>query len=345
LNSPGNTPAPAGLRVLEAGERAIIERIRQRMPDAPSTLVVGMGDDAAVAAPERGTLQVLTTDALVEGIHFDRRHSSPHDIGSKALAVNVSDVAAMGGAPHLALLSLMLPAELGLDDLDGLIDGFLEMARTCRVSLAGGNVTRSPGPLVIDVTVVGSVKPRKILRRGGGQAGDALYVTGSIGAGTAGLEWLRAHPGSRAAPPEADLADCVARYRRPEPRARLGAILGRTRAASACMDTSDGLADAVEQVCRASGTGATVDAAALPIHAGARRWFDGGDPVLAALAGGDDYELLFAVPRRARGRLRGVTREARGVPITRIGELTADPAVVLVRDGGTEPLPAGFVHF
>ena len=108
MNSPGNTPAPAGRRVLEAGERAIIERIRQRMPDAPSTLVVGMGDDAAVAAPERGTLQVLTTDALVEGIHFDRRYCSPQDIGSKALAVNVSDVAAMGGAPHLALLSLML---------------------------------------------------------------------------------------------------------------------------------------------------------------------------------------------------------------------------------------------
>ncbi len=345
MSSPGNVPAPTGLRVAEAGERAIIERIRQRMPDAPSTLVVGIGDDAAVAAPERGALQVLTTDALVEGVHFDRRYSSPADIGSKALAVNVSDIASMGGVPRHALLSLMLPAELELDELDALIDGFVEMARSCRVSLAGGNVARSPGPLVVDVTVVGSVKPRKILTRRGGQAGDALYVTGAIGVGAAGLEWLQAHPGNGATPPEADLADCVARYRRPEPRARLGAILGRTRAASACTDTSDGLADAVEQVCRASGTGATIDAAALPIHAGARRWFDGGDPVRAALAGGDDYELLFAVSRRARGRLRGVTREARGVPITRIGELTADPAVVLVRDGRTEPLPAGFVHF
>ena len=148
-------------------------------------------------------------------------------------------------------------------------------------------------------------------------------------------------------PDESSIAECVTRHRRPEPRARLGALLGRNRAASACMDLSDGLADAVRQVAEASGTGARIDASLLPIHDGARAWFSSldRDPVLASLSGGDDYELLFAVTSRARGRLRLVDRQARGIPLTRIGELTADPSLRVERDGRSEPLPAGFVHF
>jgi thiamine-monophosphate kinase len=343
LNSPGSTPSPPGLRVSEAGEHVLIERIRQRIPAAPAGLLVGIGDDAAVAAPDRGALQVLTTDALVEGVHFDRRWSTASDIGAKALAVNVSDIAAMGGAPRYALLSLMLPPDLAVSEVDGLIEGLLAMAASTGVTLAGGNITRSPGPLVVDVTVVGSVRPRNVLTRGGGKAGDAVYVTGAIGAGAAGLAWLRAHGGE--ATPDGALGECVVRYRRPEPRARIGALLGRNRAASACMDTSDGLADAITQICRASGTGATIDASALPVHPGAPAAFADRDPILAALAGGDDYELLFTTPRRRRGRLRHVMSHSRGVPLTKIGELTAGPEVVLVREGRTEPLPAGFVHF
>jgi thiamine-monophosphate kinase len=356
LSSPGNPPvAHQAQRVSEAGERALIERIRHRVPEAPPQLLVGIGDDAAVAAPDRGALQVLTTDALVEGVHFDRRFSTPSDIGYKALAVNISDVAAMGGAPRFALLSLMLPAQTTLDEVDGLLDGLLELAGATRVSIAGGNITRSPGPLVVDVTVVGSVKPRRILTRAGAHAGDALYVTGRLGAAAAGLGWLRGQTEERFVPadgfvPRPDdsgMAECVGRYCRPEPRARIGALLGRTRTASACMDLSDGLADAVTQLSGASGMGATIDASLLPLHPAAREWFAsaGGDAVRACVAGGDDYELLFAVPRRARGRLRGVLQQARGVPITRIGELTADRSVGLARDGRVESLPSGFVHF
>lgn len=358
MSSPGNPPiSNSSDRVSDTGERALIERIRRRVPPAPPGLLVSIGDDAAVAAPDRGALQVLTTDALVEGIHFDRRFSTPAEIGYKALAVNVSDVAAMGGAPRFALLSLMLPLQTTIGEVDGLLDGLLELAAETRVALVGGNITRSPGPLVVDVTVVGSVKPRKILTRGGGRPGDALYVTGLIGAAAAGLAWLRREAGGPdegrrtdpilPRPNDPALAECVARHCRPEPRARIGALLGRTRTASACMDLSDGLADAVMQVSCASETGAAIDAASLPLHPAARAWFttNGEDAVTAAVAGGDDYELLFAVPRRARGRLRGVLREARGVPITRIGELTEDRTIGLMRDGRLEPLPPGFVHF
>jgi thiamine-monophosphate kinase len=346
LSSPGNLQEQ---RVSDVGERALIERIRTRVPASPPELVIGIGDDAAVATLERGALQVLTTDALVEGVHFDRRFSSPADIGYKALAVNASDVASMGGAPRLALLSLMLPQNLPLADLDALLDGLLLMAGQCGVALAGGNITRSPGPLVVDVTATGSVKRRKILTRGGGRPGDALYVTGHVGAAAAGLEWLRANADAQALPrPDgAEMAECVARHCRPEPRVRIGTLLGRNRAASACMDLSDGLADAVTQMAAAGGTGAKIDALSLPLHPGATAWFAaaGRDPIAAAVAGGDDYELLFAVPRRARGRLRAVVREARGVPVTYIGELTAAPAVLLCRPDSTEPFPPGFTHF
>jgi len=327
------------------GERDLIAQIRARVPANPSWLTVGIGDDAAVVHPERGALEILTTDALIEEIHFDRRFSSPADIGWKALAVNLSDVAAMGGTPRLALLSLGLPASMESHEIDSLLDGFLALAAEARVALAGGNITRSPGPLIVDVTVTGFARPRHVLTRSGARAGDDLYVTGEIGAASAGLRWLQRRSDARR--DEAAFAACAARHRRPEPRVRIGALLGRNRAASACMDLSDGLADGVRQIAEASGVGARLDAAAIPIPEAARTVFalEGTDPVISAVAGGDDYELLFAVPRRWRGRLATVLRQGRGVPVTRIGELTREPGVWLARDGATEPLPGGFVHF
>ncbi len=265
MTTPGSeTTAVAPAR---AGERALIDRIRARMPQPSPPLIVGIGDDGAVVKPERGALEVLTTDALVEGVHFDRRYSSLEDIGYRAMAVNVSDLAAMGAAPRLALWSLMLPDWVTPEDVDRLAEGAGQMAREAGLALAGGNLTRTPGPLVVDVTLLGSVRPRKFLTRGGGRPGDQVYVSGSVGAAAAGLSWLRARPsidatdpqdeGSRAA--SADIAG-------PAPRTRLGALLGRTKAARACMDLSDGLSDAARQIAEASGTGVTIDSALLPIR-------------------------------------------------------------------------------
>jgi thiamine-monophosphate kinase len=188
---------------------------------------------------------------------------------------------------------------------------------------------------------VGSVHPRRLLRRDGARAGDELFVTGSLGAAAAGLEQLRsAREGSRESP-------CAVRYARPEPRIRVGLLAARNQAATAAMDLSDGLSDAVAQIARASGTGAVIEADTLPIEPGARAWFEarGADPVAAALTGGEDYELLLSVRPRNRGRLRGLRQLARGVPITRVGRLTRDTALRLLRGGREEPLPAGYEHF
>ena len=329
------------MTVSELGERRLLGRIQARLPKPGPNVVVGVGDDAAVVAANRNARVVLTTDALVEGVHFERAFSTFSDIGHKALAVNLSDLAAMGAMPRWALLSLALPDSTQVEEVENLIDGLAGLAALQVVAIVGGNLTRSPGPIVVDVTAVGTVHPRRVLMRGGGRAGDVLYVSGTIGGAAAGLEMLRTGPQGRD-------SECVARYRRPEPRVRLGRAIAQARAARAAMDLSDGLADAVQQVALASGCGAEIDASALPIDEGARSWWEsqGVDPVARAIAGGDDYELLFAVPPRWQGRLRHAKRRAADPPLTRIGVLTRTRnEYVVVREGRRERLPGGFEHW
>ena len=177
--------------VADCSERELIARIRQCLPPAPEWLLVGIGDDAAVAEPERNRVEVLTVDALIEGIHFDRTFVPPDAIGHRALAVNLSDLAAMGAAPRLALLSMALPATLPLAEFDGIVAGFTALAKRSSLHVAGGNITRSPGPLMLDVTVMGTVKRRQALTRSGARPGDDLYVSGTIGTAAAGLQILQ----------------------------------------------------------------------------------------------------------------------------------------------------------
>ncbi len=334
--------------VADLGEHALIARITSRVATPPAWVRLGIGDDAAVVEPAPRQLEVLTTDALVEGVHFTRALSAAADVGHKALAVNLSDLAAMGATPRVALLSLALPSSLPLEWFDGLIEGLLDLAGRHDVALVGGNVTRSPGPLVVDVTLTGSVHPRKLLRRAGARPGDALYVSGRIGAAAAGLVWLQQGGETQAVAGEATdvVAEAVLAYRRPAPRVRLGQLVARNRAASAAIDLSDGLADGVRRVAEAAGLGAIVEAGAVPCHAAVDLVFgERTDAVRAAVAGGDDYELLFAVPRRTERAFDRATRLVADVPVTRIGELVAAPGLTLRRDGRDEPWPAGFVHF
>lgn len=326
--------------VSDLSEAELIERIRQQLPPPPDWLVVGIGDDAAVVAPARNRLEVLTVDAIVEGVHFDRRFTPPGAIGHRALAVNLSDLAAMGAEPRLALLSLALPGDFVSEDFNQMIGGLAALARQHRVHVVGGNLTRSPGPLMIDVTLSGIVKTRQVLTRGGARPGDHLYLTGSIGAAAAGLQMLRGEHDARRS--EA----CVMRYLFPEPRTRVGLLLGRNRAATACVDLSDGLADAARRIAEASGVGIAIDAEAVPIEPDASQWFAAREqePLSAAMSGGDDYELLFAVRPRTRKRLAAALRHGHA-PITKIGLCTGDRAVVVHRGALRESMSGGYTHF
>ena len=339
--------------VSDLSERELITRIQQRLPPPPGWLTIGIGDDAAVVEPERNRLDVLSVDALVEGVHFDRAFTPPEAIGHRALAVNLSDLAAMGAAPRLCLLSLVLPPAWPLADFEAMIDGLLRLAGRHRMHVAGGNLARSPGPLVIDITVSGTLKRRQVSTRGGARPGDELYVSGSIGGAAAGLDMLRearTRGSHEAAREGAGDEACTKRYLYPEPRIRLGQLLARNRAASASVDLSDGLADGVHRLAEASGVGVIVDADALPIEPAARTWFAArsNDALGRSVSGGDDYELLFAVRPRTRRRLSAAARHG-GVPLTRIGVCTEDRAVVLRCGSGESvadmPLPAGYGHF
>jgi thiamine-monophosphate kinase len=338
------------LTVADCSERDLIARIRGQLPPAPGWMLVGIGDDAAVVEPERNRVEVLTVDALIEGIHFERAFVPPDAIGHRALAVNLSDLAAMGAAPRLALLSMALPASLPLADFDGIVAGFTALAARHRLHVAGGNLTRSPGPLMIDVTVMGTVKRRQALTRSGARPGDDVYVSGSIGAAAAGLRLLQSSVGSAQSQSATEYSRLTTAYLRPDPRVLLGLHLARNRAASACMDLSDGLADGVSQIAEASGVGMAIDAGALPIDPAARAFFEsrGGDATVEALAGGDDYELLIAVRPRTQRRLTAAMQRG-DVVLTRIGRCTAARGITLRGAGGASidaaALPQGFTHF
>jgi thiamine-monophosphate kinase len=330
------------LTVADIGERALIARIKARV-SMPSWVVIGPGDDAAVIKPQRGAFDVVTTDAQVEGVHFDRGFVPADAIGHRALAVNLSDLAAMGASPHAALLSLALPPTLDVDAFEQVLDGLLALAAVHRVTLIGGNITQTSGPLTLDVTAIGSVKPRRILTRAGARPGDEVYVTGSLGEAAIGLHRLQTNESAASWPSDA----CVRRYLRPEPRVRAGMLLGRNRAASSCMDVSDGLADCVRQVAEASGVGMTLDAQAIPISAEVRDVLRrrGRDPLESALSGGDDYELFFTVRPAHRGRLRAVCQHLGDLPITRIGVVTKARELLIRDEEGLRTLPAAYEHF
>jgi len=333
------------MTVADLTERELIARVQRRLAPPPDWLLVGIGDDAAVVEPERNRVEVFSVDAVVDGVHFDRAFTPPDAIGHRALAVNLSDLAAMGAAPRLALLSMALPSALPVADFDAIAGGFAALAAHHRLHLAGGNLARSPGPLMIDVTVVGTVKRRQALTRAGARPGDELYVSGSLGAAAAGLARLREVPSLKDQVPSQE-SQVARAFLFPQPRIRLGLMLSRNRAASACIDLSDGLADGAHRIADASGVGIVIDADALPIDPEARVYFErhGRDAVVETLSAGDDYELLFAVRPRTRRRLAEVERHG-GVALTRVGRCTGEKGVVLQRGLDRSPLPEGFSHF
>ncbi len=292
------------------------------MPHLP----VGIGDDCAVLRPQRGHELLITTDFSLEDVHFRRGWHPPESAGYRCLARGLSDIAAMGGEPLAVFLSLALPAGLPQRWADGFLRGLLKLARRFQVPLAGGDIAQSPAGVLADIMVLGSVPQRKALLRSGARPGDALYVTGALGASAAAIQQLRA--GKKLRPAQ----NCAHFF--PEPRVAVGRVLRERRLASAAIDLSDGLSTDLSHICEESGVGAVLNAERVPVAKGAT--FE------LALHGGEDYELLFTAAPRTH-----VPNEIAGIRVTRIGEILSERKIYLAdRSRNLQPLrPAGWEHF
>ena len=316
-------------------EFSLIDRIRQRTAQSRDDVRLGIGDDAALLAVPSGQELAVAIDTLVEGVHFPHG-TAPADIGWKALAVNLSDLAAMGATPAWALLALTLP---NADEafIDGLADGFAQLAQTYRLALVGGDTTR--GALTVSVAVHGFVPPGKALTRAGAQVGDAVLVTGTLGDAAAGLRLLQQSHHS-----DAQSNYLIARLHRPTPRIAAGLAL-RERA-SACIDVSDGLLADLGHICAASHVGVEIEAALLPRSSALLDRFDDARPRDFALSGGDDYELCFTVPPQRVASVQADLAKL-GCGATRIGRIVEGEGV-RVRDADgqwLEPAQQGWDHF
>jgi thiamine-monophosphate kinase len=335
-----------GRSVGEIGEKELLRHLRARVPQGPGVLV-GIGDDAAVV--ETSTATVATTDSLVEGVHFKREWSPPRLLGRKALSVNLSDVAAMGGVARHAMVSLALPPTTLLSFVDGLYDGLLERAAEAGVSLVGGNVSATAGPVAITVAVLGAAERPWL--RSGARAGDRIVVTGHLGAAAEGLrllgqgarldeEGVLSATGLWTESSGESLTHCLRAQLDPTPPLAFARLLAEQDTARAAMDLSDGLSGDLAEMCLASRLGARVNAAAMPVdpHVAGFERAKGGDAFALALHGGEDYQLLLAVPPDRMDAVRDVA-VVWDLPVTVIGEFVEGTSVSLVRDGTVLPLP------
>lgn len=320
------------------GEFGLIDRIAARV-SAQQRVRCGIGDDAAAVEPSPGFVQLMTSDMLLEGVHFDLSYTPPELLGRKSLAVNLSDIAAMGAKPLWFLLSLGLPSTISLEFVDRFVAGLLSMADEHHVTLIGGDTCSSRSGLVISITLIGEQQPDRVTYRNSAHPGDLICVTGTIGDSALGLAQLRS--GITEGNP-------VARHLDPTPRCATGKALAEAGIPSAMIDISDGLLADLEHILERSGTGARLETDRIPLSTHfkdtARRLVE--DPLQLAMTGGEDYELLLTIPPQRHEDALQLAAET-GVPLTVIGEVTARPGLsVTDRDGKNhDSVTHGFSHF
>lgn len=315
------------------GEFGLIDRIAKILGE-PSEGETWVGDDSAIIRAPAGTI-FLTADMMVEGVHFDTRYTGPEDLGYKALAVNASDVAAMGGIPRRAVVSLGVSPGLEVEWIEALYAGMKEFCTEFDMAVVGGDLSRCP-QIVISVALLGNPAGRLSIERSGARVGDAVCVTGRLGAAAAGLELMRREDRTR--------LDLLKAHLRPIPRVREVEVL-RRHLPSAMIDISDGFCADLGHICHESGVGVLIQAGDLPLA-------DLGDLDLGrsalelALSGGEDYELCFTIPADRCDKAIGAVTEATGTPVTKVGEVVEpERGRVLLLETGETPLEApGWDH-
>ncbi len=328
------------MSLAEIGEFGFIDRVSPGCLVRPSGVVLGIGDDCAVTRGEPGRLRLLTTDLLIERVHFLRDAITPHQLGAKALAVNLSDVAAMGGTPLDAFVSIAIPQDVALSYLDALYGGMKEMARRFDVNILGGDTTGSRADLVLNIALTGEVAEDRILYRSGARVGDTLFVSGPLGDSQGGLDAVL-HGRAGESPAAREL---VRRHHEPRPHLAEGRAIAASGFAHAMLDVSDGLAADLPHLCDRSEVGAELWQAELPLSPELREYCAAHrlEASAVALSGGEDYVLLLAADARLAGALAG-----EGMRLHAIGRvLEAGRRELVRRDGTRSPLaPGGWDHF
>jgi thiamine-monophosphate kinase len=325
------------------GEFGLIEKIARSACAGFPTVIKGIGDDAAVVRSSKKKCQLLTTDTLIEGIHFEPSLTTPYLLGKKCIAVNLSDIAAMGGTPVCFVVSLSTPPKTPYEFIHKLYQGMIQRARAFGVSLVGGDTTGSRDHMVITVTVLGTARTDQVIYRHGARAGDAIYVTGFLGDAALGLLLLQRRKAlSR-------IRFLVKKHLDPMPRVAEGKTISRMRLASSMIDISDGLLADLRHILKESQAGARIWLNHLPLSPPYRKhWQEGADDRYApALCGGEDYELLFTVPPDKQKRVAALER-ACGIPVTCIGEITGKKGALKVLDEQNREVAygkEGFTHF
>lgn len=326
------------MKLSAIGEFGFIDRIAEKV-QSRSGVFLGIGDDAAVTLPTAGMVLLSTADMLVEGVHFDYAWSDPHTLGRKSLAVNLSDIAAMGGVPKYALLSLAIPKQVPLNFLDDFMAGFLEQAGSFAVALIGGDTCSSRHGLVISIALLGEQYPEKVVTRKGASPGDIVCVSGTLGDASLGLELLRAGERQGCA---------IRRHLDPEPRVSLGRLLAEQSLATAMIDISDGISADLGHLLCCSNVGARIRIDKIPLSAEYSETIGrfSGERHSLALSGGEDYELLLTVAPDAYERAVQCALGA-GVKITAIGEIVAAGGIFFEKADGSsyDVNPNGYDHF
>lgn len=330
------------MQIKKLGEFGLIDKIARSAAVSDPQVVKAIGDDAAVVSLNSTTCLLVTTDILKEGIHFKKEFSSPFVLGKKCLAVNLSDIAAMGGTPQYYFVSIAIPPHTQYGFIRELYRGMNAQARRFGVQLLGGDTTASQDSLVVSITLLGKAAKRHVLYRHGASPGDLIFVTGTLGDSALGLMLLE--KGVRTA-----RNGLVKRHSDPQPRIEAGLALACSGAASAMMDISDGLAGDLRHIMKQSRVGARIFLDRLPLSAAYRRQRPqlSADVYLPALSGGEDYELLFTSPLRNEKRIR-LLAEKLALPMTCIGEIIDKRRGLVVADRHgkrVSSLLTGFRHF
>lgn len=329
----------------DLGEVGIIQLIQESVPSQPvARLKKGIGDDCAVLETAEDRILLVTTDTLVEGIHFTAATLPPEALGWKALAVNISDIAAMGGQPHTAFLSIAIDPQTESNFIASLMAGFQALAEETDVVLAGGDTVESPASTIITITLLGDCRPEHVVYRSGAQVGDDIWVTGPLGNAAAGLFLLL----NRNAFGSSQYQSLIMAHQKPVPRLKMGKALAEGGLAHAMIDISDGIAKDLGHVCQQSGTGSLIRTTSIPMSEQLLRLALETEkrPLDWALHGGEDYELLFTAASADEAQIVSVTTKVSGSPAAKIGKIIPEAGIWLETEKGKEPLgPGGYMHF